>query len=162
MLRQMYSTRPLRSRTFSAASSPRRAPHPPPAGPVARSALPRTTAAPMVRRGPRRRAWPFEGTVDRLDARVEHVRHLVGARAEYVAQDEHGALARRQDLQGDHEGQGDGFGLLVACRRAHGTSRAPSRRVSGYGSSHTASPGPGGPGGSTPRIFHPFAPPPLG
>jgi hypothetical protein len=34
-----------------------------------------------------------------------------------VAQDEHGDLARRQDLQCSHEGQGDGFGLLVAGLR---------------------------------------------
>src|SRR4029453_12840696 len=37
---------------------------------------------------------------------------------EDVAQDEDGELARRQGLQGGHEGQGDGFGLLVAGLRA--------------------------------------------
>ena len=40
--------------------------------------------------------------------------HLAGVEPEDVAQDEHGELARRQDLQGGHEGEGDGFGLLVA------------------------------------------------
>src|SRR6266545_2020430 len=59
-------------------------------------------------------AGPFEGAVDRLDGRVEHVGHLVGVESEDVAQDEHGELARRQDLKRGHEGQGDGFGLLVA------------------------------------------------
>jgi hypothetical protein len=38
--------------------------------------------------------------------------------SEYVAQDEHGELARRQDLKSGHEGQGDGFGLFVASLRA--------------------------------------------
>jgi len=33
--------------------------------------------------------------------------------SEHIAQDEHGNLAGRQDLKGGHEGQGDGFGLLV-------------------------------------------------
>ena len=56
---------------------------------------------------------PFEGAVDRFDGRVEHVGHLVGVESEDVAQDEHGELARRQDLQGGDEGQGDGFGLLI-------------------------------------------------
>jgi hypothetical protein len=48
------------------------------------------------------------------DSTVEHVGYLVGVESEDVAQDEGGELARRQDLQGGHEGQGDGFGLLVA------------------------------------------------
>jgi hypothetical protein len=38
--------------------------------------------------------------------------------SEDVAQDEHGELARRQELKCGHEGQRDGFGLLVAGRRA--------------------------------------------
>jgi hypothetical protein len=38
--------------------------------------------------------------------------------SEDVAQDEDGKLARRQDLKGGHEGQGDGFGLLIAGLRA--------------------------------------------
>src|SRR5712692_8327537 len=63
-------------------------------------------------------AGPFEGTVDRFDGRVEHVGHLVGVVSEYVAQDENGELARRQSLKALHEGQGDGFGLLVAGFRA--------------------------------------------
>ena len=44
--------------------------------------------------------------------------HLAGVESEDVAQDEHGELARRQDLQRGHEGQRDGFGLLVAGLRA--------------------------------------------
>jgi hypothetical protein len=35
-----------------------------------------------------------------------------------VAQNEDGELARRQELKGGHEGQGDGFGPLVAGLRA--------------------------------------------
>ena len=61
---------------------------------------------------------PLEGAVDRIDGRVEHVGHLVRAEPEDVAQDEHGDLARRQNLQCRHERQGDGFGLLVAGLRA--------------------------------------------
>ena len=38
--------------------------------------------------------------------------------SEDVAQDEDGELAGRQDLKGGHEGQGDGFGALVAGFRA--------------------------------------------
>ena len=38
--------------------------------------------------------------------------------SEDVAQDEDGELARRQELKGGHEGQGDGLGLLVAGLRA--------------------------------------------
>ena len=38
--------------------------------------------------------------------------------SDHVAQDEDGELARRQDLKGCHEGQRDGFGLLVACLRS--------------------------------------------
>jgi hypothetical protein len=34
--------------------------------------------------------------------------------SEYLAQDEYGALASRQNLQGCHEGQRDGFGLFIA------------------------------------------------
>ena len=63
-------------------------------------------------------ARPLEGAVDRFDGRVEHVGHLAGVEPEDVAQDEHGELARRQDLQRGHEGQRDGFGLLVAGLRA--------------------------------------------
>jgi hypothetical protein len=44
--------------------------------------------------------------------------HLVRVEFENVAQDENGELARRQHLKGGHEGQGDGFGLLVAGLRA--------------------------------------------
>jgi len=54
--------------------------------------------------------------------------------SEDVAQDEHGDLARRQRLQGGHEGQGDGFGLLVAGlwpgRHVDGTLYA--QQVLGY------------------------------
>src|SRR5262249_59392587 len=38
--------------------------------------------------------------------------------SEDVTQNKDGELAGRQDLQGGHEGQGDGFGLLVAGLRA--------------------------------------------
>jgi hypothetical protein len=48
---------------------------------------------------------PAEGAVDRFDGRVEHLGHLVGVVSEYLAQDEHGALASGQDLQCGQEGQ---------------------------------------------------------
>ena len=54
-------------------------------------------------------ARPFEGAVDRFDGRVQHVGHLVRVESEDIAQDEDGDLARRQNLKGGHEGQGDGF-----------------------------------------------------
>jgi hypothetical protein len=57
-----------------------------------------------------RRPWPGW----RRRGRVQHAGHLAGAEPEDVAQNEDGELARRQDLQGGHERQGDGFGLLVA------------------------------------------------
>ena len=63
-------------------------------------------------------AGPFEGAGDRFDGRVQHVGHLARVESEDVAQDEDGELAGRQDLKGGHEGQGDGFGLLVAGLRA--------------------------------------------
>ena len=62
-------------------------------------------------------AGSFEGAVDRFDGHLQHAGHLAGVESEDVAQDEDGDLARRQDLQGGHEGQGDGFGLLVAGLR---------------------------------------------
>ena len=54
-----------------------------------------------------------DSTVD-----AEHVGHLARVEAEDVAQDEDGELAGRQDLEGGHEGQRDGLGLLVAGLRA--------------------------------------------
>jgi hypothetical protein len=51
-------------------------------------------------------ASPFEIAIDRIDGRVEHVGHLAGVESEYVAQDEHGELARWQDLKSSDEGQG--------------------------------------------------------
>src|SRR5207344_2854362 len=59
-------------------------------------------------------AGSFEGAVDRLDGHLQHAGYLAGVESEDVAQDEDGHLARRQHLQGGHEGQRDGFGLLVA------------------------------------------------
>ena len=59
-------------------------------------------------------AGSFEGAVDRLDGHLQHLGHLAGVEPEDVAQDEDGDLARRKQLQGGHEGQRDGFALLVA------------------------------------------------
>ena len=59
-------------------------------------------------------AGSFEGAGDRVDADVEHGGYLAGVKAQDVAQDEDGDLAGRQGLKGGHEGQRDGFGLLVA------------------------------------------------
>ncbi len=54
----------------------------------------------------------------RLARARQHGGHLVGVVSKDVAQDEHRELARRQELQCGHEGQGDGFGLFVAGLRA--------------------------------------------
>jgi hypothetical protein len=40
----------------------------------------------------------FEGAVDRVDGRVEHVGYLTGAVSEYLTQDEHSTLASGQEL----------------------------------------------------------------
>ena len=53
-----------------------------------------------------------------FDGRVEHVGHLVRVESEHVAQDEHGQLARWQDLKSGHEGQGDGLGLFIPGLRS--------------------------------------------
>jgi hypothetical protein len=107
---------------------------------------------------PQAGAGPFEGAVDRLDGRVEHAGHLGGVESEDVAQDEHGELARRQDLKGGHEGQGDCFGLLIpglgAERHVDRTLeegvgiwlepyRSPSRVGSGGSTSGMSHSGPG-------------------
>ena len=63
-------------------------------------------------------ACPLEGAGDRLDRRVQHVGHLARTEAEDVAQDQHGDLAWRQDLQGGHECKRDRFLLVVAGLRA--------------------------------------------
>ena len=57
--------------------------------------------------GVERRAGPLERAVDRRDRRVEQVGDLAGAPVQDVAQDEDRALARRQVLEGGHEGQPD-------------------------------------------------------
>src|SRR5260370_8495390 len=44
--------------------------------------------------------------------------NLVGVVSEYLSQNKNGELASRQSLKALHEGQGDGFGLLVAGLRA--------------------------------------------
>ena len=120
----------------------------------------RARAAADGRRRSRRRSQggpgPLERAGDRLDGGVQHPGHLAGAEPEDVAQDEHGELARRQHLQGGHEGQGDGLGLLVAGLRArrHAGPRPPAGR---RGTARARRPRPGGsaraarcPGCSTP------------
>ena len=69
-------------------------------------------------------AGSFKGAVGRFEGHLQHAGHLAGVEAEDVAQDEDGDLAWRQQLQGGHEGQRDGFGLLVAGLR-------PGRHVDG-------------------------------
>ena len=71
-------------------------------------------------------AGSFEGALHRLDARVQHVGHLVRVVSENVAQDEDGELTRRQRLECGDEGQGDGFALLVAGFRAERREKAPA------------------------------------
>ena len=62
-------------------------------------------------------ARPFEGAVDRVEGRVQHVSYLVRVESEDFAHDQDSELARREELKGGHEGQGDGFGLLVTGLR---------------------------------------------
>src|SRR5438876_428258 len=63
-------------------------------------------------------ARPLESAVDRFDGRVQHSGNLLCLKSEDVAQDEDGQLARRQELKRSHEGERDGFGLLVASLRS--------------------------------------------
>ena len=49
----------------------------------------------------------------RRDPALAEAGDLGGVVADYVAQDENGALAGRQQLQGSHERQRDGLGGLV-------------------------------------------------
>jgi hypothetical protein len=51
------------------------------------------------------RAGALERAVDRRDAHVEQAGDLGGGPADHVAQDQHGALARRQELDRGQEGQ---------------------------------------------------------
>jgi hypothetical protein len=89
----------------------------------------------------------FEGAVDRVDGRVEHVGDLVGVKAEDVAQDDDGELARRQGLQGGHECQRDGLGLLVPGFGAERPFDGTLAEDIGIRSSHTTSPSLVGSGG---------------
>jgi len=49
------------------------------------------------------------------------------------------ASGERQKLKGGHEGQGNGFGLLVACVWAEGRIDHLLQQSIGNGSSHTTS-----------------------
>src|SRR6478609_2164530 len=57
-------------------------------------------------------AGSFERTVGRFEGHLQHAGYLAGVESKDVAQDEDGDLAWWQQLQGGHEGQRDGFGLL--------------------------------------------------
>ena len=63
---------------------------------------------------------------------LERLGDLAGREAEHLAQDERGALARRQELQGDDEGQLDALALLVA-RVGSGALVALGRALVGIG-----------------------------
>ena len=54
-----------------------------------------------------RRAGPLQRAVDRGDAGLEQGGGLLGRPAEHVAQDQRGALARRQELDRGEEGELD-------------------------------------------------------
>ena len=71
-------------------------------------------------------AGSLEGAGDRSGGHLQHLGHLAGPESEDVAQDQDCDLARRQQLQGSHEGQRDGFGLLIAGLR-------PGRPAEGTG-----------------------------
>ncbi len=109
---------------------------------------------------PQAGAGAFERAVDRVDGRVEHRGDFDGVIAEHLAQDQHGTLARGQQLQRGDEGERDRFVLLIA--RLGTQDLAASRwrfrgSASGYGSSHTTSPSRLGSGGSTCGMSHSFA-----
>jgi hypothetical protein len=63
-------------------------------------------------------AGPFEGAVYGFGGGAEYLGGFGGVVAQDVAEDERGALARGQQLQGGDEGQGDGLGGLVAGLRS--------------------------------------------
>jgi hypothetical protein len=62
-------------------------------------------------------AGALQRAVHRGDRRLEHQRDLPGREAQYVSQNEHGALLRRQVLQGRDERELYGLLLLVAGLR---------------------------------------------
>ncbi len=69
---------------------------------------------PGVDRGPR----ALQGAVDRGDRRVERLGHPARREAEDLAQDEHRALARREELQGGDERELDALAPLDPRLRA--------------------------------------------
>src|SRR5215831_3035817 len=90
-----------------------------------------------------RGAGPLERAGHRLLAGLQHASDLAGPEPEDVAQDEHGALAGRQQLQGGHEGQRDGLGGLVAGLGAGRGVGQPLQQHVGVGlePGHLAQPG---------------------
>ena len=78
-----------------------------------------------------RRARPLQRAVDRGDARVEELGHLARLPAQHLAQDQHGALPRRQVLERGDERQPD----RLAGHRHLGRVRRPrASALSGIGS----------------------------
>ena len=98
--------------------------------PCAREALDQLALAGVAERAQRRllaaRGQPrvdgpvraLQRAVDRRPARPQRVRDLGAAEPEHVAQDQHRALARRQQLERGHERELDALALLVGLRRA--------------------------------------------
>src|SRR5262249_59101822 len=78
------------------------------------------------------RPGTLEGAVDRRDARVESVGGLLGGEAEHLAEDQDGALVRRQQLQGRDEGELDRLPLLVS-RVRRGVAVLQAERVGRVG-----------------------------
>ena len=78
-----------------------------------------------------RAAGPLQRAVDRGGARVEHLGRLRRAEAEYVTQDQCGALRGREPLQRADEGQRDGLLGLEARVGPGDLSGSPSSSVSG-------------------------------
>ena len=89
-------------------------------------------------------AGAFEGAVYGFLGGAEHLGDFGGVVAQDVAEDERGALAWGQQLQGGDEGQGDGLGGLVAGLRSGalvdevveqdvGVGFQPGRGVAGAG-----------------------------
>jgi hypothetical protein len=74
-------------------------------------------------------AGALERAVDGRDARIEELRDFAGREVERVAQEQYGALPRRQVLEHRYEGEVEALLLLVARRRRGRGVGDPERLV---------------------------------
>ena len=89
------------------------------------------------RLGRERRPGPLQRAVHRRDGRLEQLRDLFGLPAQDLAQDQHGALLRRQVLERGDERQPDGFAR--GDRTSAGSPPTGRTRSSGIGSTQAIS-----------------------